>query len=145
MKLSDIRKIKEFCEDLHSMPSWREVVEQLTADETDFEVDNVRFIIDDEIDATLASELENDHYVLGCFNADFIAGIMGWPVALVEAAQKGEAYEALGEAIAGSGNMLELAKEYASADGYGHHFNHYDFGEEEITINGKLWHVFDNH
>ena len=29
-------------------------------------------------------------------------------------------------------------------DGYGHHFNHYDFSEEELWIDGIMYHVFDN-
>ena len=99
MKLSQIKAVKNFCSGLMSEPCWREVVENVTSGETDFEVDNVRFISADTIDDVLADELAGDEYILGCFNASFIAGVTGWPIALIEATQKGEAYQALGEAI----------------------------------------------
>lgn len=41
--------------------------------------------------------------------------------------------------------MVEFAQAYSSVDGYGHHFNSYDGNEEEITINGNDYIVFDNH
>ena len=51
MKLSSIRKIKLFCDSLFSTPDWREVVDSIEADEDDFEVDGVRFISEDAIEA----------------------------------------------------------------------------------------------
>jgi hypothetical protein len=144
MKFSQIKAVKDFCLGLMSEPCWREVVENVTSGETDFEVDNVRFISADTIDEVLAGELAGDEYVLGCFNASFIAGVTGWPIALIEAAQKDEAYQALGEAIIKEGYTEEMAKQYASADGYGHHFNSYDGSEEELDINGTDFYVFDN-
>jgi hypothetical protein len=145
MKFSQIKQVVEFCNDLFSTPDWREVVEQVEAGEDDFEVDNVRFIKSSEIDAVLASELESDEYVLGCFNAGFIQSVTGWPIALIEAAQKGDAYAALGQAIISEGYAESMAESYASADGYGHHFNGYDGSEEEVVLNGTTYHVFDNH
>lgn len=144
MRLSTIRTIKNFCEDLTSQPDWREVVGNINNNESDFEVDNVRFILSDDIDQIQADELESDLYCLGCFNATFIADQCNWPLELVEVAQNGEAFEALGKAIADNCDMVEFAKAYSSADGYGHHFNHYDFSEDEINVNGVLYHVFDN-
>lgn len=144
MKFSQIKAVKDFCLSLMSEPNWREVLQEVLANESDFEVDNVRFIKSDDIDSILASELSNDHYILGCFNAGFLAGVTGWPIVLIEAAQKGEAFEALGKAIDDEGYCDELSKAYASADGYGHHFNHYDGNEEEVTINGVNYYVFDN-
>ena len=145
MKYSEIKAVKTFCENLHSEPDWREVFDNATFGEEDFTVNNVRFIADDEILEIMAEELTSDLYCLGSFNASFIAEQCNWPVELVEAAQKGEAFEALGQAIADNCDMEEFAEAYASADGFGHHFNSYDFGEEEIRIDGTLYHVFDNH
>lgn len=145
MKYSQIKSIKSFCNSLLSDPDWREVVENIINDEHDFEVNNVRFITDNMINEVLADELQNDMYLLGCFVPSFIAEQCNWPVALVEAAQQGEAFEALGQAIADNCDMEEFAEAYVSADGYGHHFNSYDGGEEEITIKGVLYHVFDNY
>lgn len=145
MKLSTIRTIKQFCHGLHSEPCWREVLENILDGETNFEVDNVRFITDDTILRVLADELVSDDYLLGCFSALFIAGQTDWPIALIEAAQKGGEYEALGQAVAENCDMEAFAEAYASVDGYGHHFNHYDSSEEELNVNGVLFHVFDNH
>jgi len=144
MKYSQIKAIKTFTASLFSTPDYKEVLENVLNSIDDFEVDNVRFIKSDCIDQILADELESDSYCLGCFNSSFISDITGWPVMLIEAAQSGEAYEELGKAIADEGKMLEFAEAYASADGYGHHFNSYDFSEEDITINDIDYMVFDN-
>jgi hypothetical protein len=144
MNLTEIKNLKTFCESLHSTPDYREVIEELQKNPNDFEVNNVRFIRSDEIQEILEEELSSDLYILGCFTASAIAEATGWPLVLVEAAQKGEAFEAIGEAMTEE-NISNLASIYASVDGYGHHFNHYDFGEEEITIDGVDYLVFDNH
>lgn len=144
MKYSDIKTIKAFCNNLISMPDWREVADNISDDIYDFTVNNVRFIAGGIILETLADELEAEEYILGCFNSSAIAEATGWPVALIEAAQSGEAYQEIGEAMSRE-HIERLAEIYASADGYGHHFNSHDFGEEEITVCGVTYHVFDNH
>lgn len=143
MKLTDIKELKLFCESLHSNPSWREVLENVQRGENDFEIDNVRFIETDHIQEALEDYLASDTYTLGCFTAWSISEATGWPVELIEAAQKGEQYEAIGNAMTGE-HIAQLASIYASSDGYGHAFNGYDFSEEELHINECIYHVFDN-
>ena len=131
MKLSNIRTIKSFCEDLVSCPDWREVVSELENNSDDFEVDNVRFIADDSILSIMADEIFSDDYMLGCFNASFISENSRLNYELVQACQDSEAYQAIGKAL--NDTLSQEQKEsfceaYAIADGYGHHFNHYDFG-----------------
>lgn len=145
MKYSEIKSIKAFCDDLFSTPDWREVVQNALDGEPDFEVDDVRFISDDKIDGIQQEELGDDEYTLGCFNAWFLAGILEIDQDVIEAMQKAEAYEAIGKLIKSMNKIHELQQAYACADGYGHHFNGYDFSEEKITIDGTLYHVFDNH
>lgn len=147
MKLSTIRTIKNFCEDLTSQPNWREVVGNINNNESDFEVDNVRFIADDSILSVMVDEIFSDEYCLGCFNADFISENSNLNYELVQACQESQAYEAIGKALNDTLDQDEKAafcEAYASADGYGHHFNHYDFSEDEINVNSVLYHVFDN-
>src|SRR5690606_3659164 len=124
------KNLKQFCDNLLSTPDWREVLEHVTDGDTDFEVNNVRFITSDTILEVLEDELAADEYCLGAFNAWCIADATGWPVALIEAAQKGEQYEEIGKARTGE-HIAALAELYVRHDGYGHHFNHYDFSEEE--------------
>lgn len=145
MKYSEVKKVKDFCDGLLSSPCYREVVSNISYGVDDFEVNNVRFIKDDEILKVMSEDLESDPYVLGCFLAWFIVEQTGFPLALVEACQKGDAYEALGEAIINSVDMESFAEAYARADGYGHHFNRYDGNEEELFIGDIMYHVFDNH
>lgn len=144
MKYSQIKSIREFCESLVSNPDWKEVTQNILEDNQDFEVDNVRFINSDSIDEIQYDELANDEYILGCFNDWFIADILNIPLDAIQAIQKAEAYEALGKMIISMEKLEELQQEYARQDGYGHHFNHYDGNEEELRINGKHYHVFDN-
>jgi len=145
MKYSQIKAIKTFTESLFSAPCYREVLENVENENVDFEVENVRFINAENIDEIQSKDLQSDLYCLGCFNTEFIAEQCNWPFELVKAAQDGEAFEALGKAIADNTDMIEFAQAYSRADGYGHHFNGYDFGEEEIEINGKTYYVFDQH
>lgn len=145
MKYSEAKQIRTFCSGLFSDPDWREVVENIEAQEDDFEVDGVRFIADSAIDAILQDELEGDEYILGCFNAWFIADVLEIDCDVIEAMQKAEAFEAVGKLIISMGKLPELQAAYSAADGYGHHFNRYNSSEEEISVNGTLYHVFDNH
>jgi hypothetical protein len=147
MKHSQIKTIKSFCANLFSKPDWRKVVDNIENGKDDFEVDNVRFISDDSIDQIQQDELANDKYILGCFNPWFVAEILGIDRDIIESMQNAEAYEAIGKLIISLGKLPELQEAYARADGYGHHFNTYDFTEKELTIDGDgtLYHVFDKH
>lgn len=144
MNYSDCKKIKKFCETLTSSPDWREVVQEIDAGSSDFEVDGVRFINSSDIDRIQCDELESDEYVLGCFNAWFISDVTGVDPEALEAMQKAEAFEGIGKLILSMDKLEELQQAYVSADGYGHHFNRYDGGEEELCIDGEMFHVFDN-
>lgn len=145
LNYSDCKAVKKFCADLFSTPNWREVVDKIESCEDDFEVDNVRFINSNAIDQTQEDELGNDDYALGCFNASFLSSILEIDQDVIEAMQKAEAYEAIGKLIKSLGKLGEVQQEYARYDGYGHHFNSYDFGMEEIKVDGQLFYVFDNH
>lgn len=133
IKLSHCREVRDLIGD-----DWREAVENMRDGTPDFESGGYRFIHDDEIAGVLESELTSDEYVLGCFNANLIADCTGWPLVLISAAQKGEAYEALGKAIIQEGHAAKMAELYARYDGYGHHFGTYDGNEDEIGA----YHVF---
>ena len=143
---NEIKDIKHECEQLCSNPDWREVTENIATVEPDFWVDNVRYIHSDAISEVLADELSSDLYILGCFNANFLASVCDIDIEVVQALQEAEAFEALGKLVLP--HINEIANEYACIDGYGHHFNSYDFGEEELTVivNGitETYHVFDN-
>lgn len=142
MKYSQIKTLKNFCNSLFSEPDWKEVLQNSGAE--DFEVDNVRFIRADTIDEIQQDELSSDEYMLGCFNAWFIADVLEIDQAVIEAMQKAEAFEAIGKLIISMGKLGELQEAYARADGYGHHFNSYDGNMEEIEIDGVDYYVFDN-
>lgn len=145
MKYSELKVIKTFCDDLFSTPDWREVFDNIVGGESDFEVDGVRFIDADWIDDIQQEELSGDEYVLGCFNSWFLADILGIDEDVILAMQKAEAYEAIGKLVLSLGKLEELQKKYAAADGYGHHFNHYNGEEEELIVGDSRYYVFDNH
>lgn len=144
MKLREIKRLKSFCDNLDSAPEWREVLENILSEETDFEVSGVRFIDASEIDRIQCEELWDDEYILGCFNSWFLSDVLGIDQDVIEAMQKAEAFEAIGKLIKSLDKLTELQGAYVGADGYGHHFNHYDGGEEELHINGNSYYVFDN-
>lgn len=98
----------------------------------DFELHQFRFINADRIDKIQQDELSGDPYALGCFNAWFLADILDIDTEIVEAAQSGEAFEALGNSVINGGHLADLQEAYAAADGYGHHFAHYDHETREL-------------
>jgi hypothetical protein len=102
-------------------------------DESDFEVDGYRFIHENVIDSVQQTELSNDEYILGCFNASFLSGIINIDQDVIVAMQHAEAYEAVGKLVISLGYLADLQAEYSSADGYGHHFAHYDHEEHNIN------------
>ena len=110
----------------------RQVLENISIDERDFGVGNYRFIHEDIIDQTQQDELGSDLYVLGCFNSGFLAGVLGLDRDVIASMQQADAYEALGKLIVSMEKLANLQADYSAADGYGHHFNPYDGGEEYI-------------
>jgi len=149
MPLSMIRTLKGHGEDI------REMITELGAvtldgsgGKRDWTGENYRVIHSEDATDILADELESDPYILGCFNADFLAGITGVPATIIKAAQDGEQFEAIGQWLIDAGHVQDssgpahyggIAANYAHADGFGHHFAHYD-GETDEQAGG--WLVF---
>lgn len=96
-----------------------------------YESHEYRVIKTDDIPEIMADELSSNEYILGCFNAWFLAGILDISQDVIEAMQQSEAFEAVGKLIIDLGKLGELVEGYISADGAGHHFSCYDFSEEE--------------
>ena len=140
MNYSTIKEIYSFANDLSIDP--REVTEEISNDNTDFEVDGYRFIETDVINDIQTEELESDSYILGAFNAWFLASILDIDTELIELLQEADKYEKIGEMIINKGLTSELQEEYSRMDGYGHHFSHYDGNEYELIIDGYHYHVF---
>ena len=138
MKLAQLRDVKNLSNELDI--DFRELTEQITEENNDFEIDNYRFIKVSEIDAIQQDELKSDLYILGCFNADFIEDNTNLSLKVVQALQKAEAFEELGELIVDDIEIIQ--SEYSRLDGYGHHFGRYDGNEYEITLNDVEYYYF---
>lgn len=110
-------------------------------DETDASTDQYRIINDGYIDKILVEELASDSYLLGSFAAWLIADVTGWPIELIQAAQKADIYQEIGEGMTEE-HIEELAKAYVQHDSYGHHFAHYDHYEHEIGTGSAGYYLF---
>jgi hypothetical protein len=106
------------------------ILENMRDSGDDFEVNGHRFIRQDAIAEIQREELSSDLYILGCFNADFLAGILDIDIDAIKAIQDAGAFEALGKLVLP--HIDEIQAKYSSVDGYGHHFAHYDGEEHEI-------------
>ena len=125
--------------------------------EDDFWIDELRVISGHEILNVLVEELESDAYVPGCFNADFLNHFLEIGSDAIRQMQEKGLHEALGIILIKGGHVdgscygkslgihHGLAAQYAGADGYGHHFNSYDFSEYEESILGTTYHFFPNY
>ena len=138
MKLAQLRDVKNLSNELDI--DFRELTEQITDENNDFEIDNYRFIKVSEIDTIQQDELKSDLYILGCFNADFIEDNTNLSLKVIQALQKAEAFEELGELIVD--DIETIQSEYVRMDGYGHHFGRYDGNEYEITLNDVEYYYF---
>ena len=138
MKLSQLRDVKNLSNELDI--DFRELTEQITDENDDFEIDNYRFIKVSEIDTIQQNELKDDLYILGCFSDWFIADNTDLSLKVVQALQKARAFEELGELIVD--DIETLQSEYSRLDGYGHHFGRYDGNEYEITLNDVDYYYF---
>ena len=138
MKLSQLRDAKNLSNELDI--DFRELTEQITDENYDFEIDNYRFIKVSEIDTIQQDELKSDLYILGCFNADFIEDNTNLSLKVIQALQKAEAFEELGELMLD--DIETLQSEYVRMDGYGHHFGRYDGNEHETVLNNVEYYYF---
>ncbi len=116
-----------------------DVLRWMSEGKADFTEHGFRFIHHEVIDSVMVEELESDAYTLGCCSDWVIADATGWPVILIEAAQQGEQFEKLGDAISAQGYTDSLQEQIVRWDGYGPHFAHYDGEERDI---GGIWYVF---
>ena len=114
----DTDEIKEVLQNIH------------VNNEDDFEAGDHRFIHTDKIDSIMVDELSSDTYMLGSFTDWFVADITGLDFGIVKRAQDAENFELLGELMLQKINDVQV--EYVKADGYGHHFGHYDGNEIEL-------------
>ena len=138
MKLAQLRDVKNLSNELDI--DFRELTEQITDETNDFEIDNYRFIKVSEIDTIQQDELKSDLYVLGCFSDWFIADNTDLSLKVVQALQKAEAFEELGELIVD--DIETIQSEYVRLDGYGHHFGRYDGNEHETVLNDVEYYYF---
>ena len=138
MKLSQLRDVKNLSNELDI--DFRELTEQIINEVDDFEIDNYRFIKVSEIDTIQQDELKSDLYSLGCFNADFIEDNTNLSLKVIQALQKAEAFEELGELIVD--DIETIQSEYVRMDGYGHHFGRYDGNEHETVLNDVEYYYF---
>ena len=149
MKYTQVKNLINFVNtDLnadHEKSELLDLITRIENGENDILVLGARFISYSSIDEVQKCELESDLYCLGCFNASFISSVLDIDQDVIEAMQEAEAFEAIGKLIISLGKLDELQSQYASCDGYGSHFNHYDGNQLEIVVNGVDWMVFDLH
>ena len=119
-----------------------EVINNIIDKETDFEVDNYRFIHKDVIDDIMCREMSDDAYILGCFSDWFIADNTDLSLEIVQALQRSEEFEAIGNHIIDNDSLTDFAKAYSATDGYGYHFGHYDGNIIEDILSETGYYVF---
>ena len=139
MTIKELREIISLAQELDICK--RDLHDELELGSEDFEVDNYRLIKEEDA-LDIAIELYKcDPYILGCFNDWFISYNCNISLNVVQALQKAEAYEALGELMLDNG-IDDLMEEYIRVDGYGHVFSSYDDNWYEIELLGTNYIYF---
>ena len=133
MLYSEIKKFKSTLSDM-GCDDWRDVIEKVKSKDYDFTVGNYRFIDADCIDDIIKEEIESDEYLLGSFNADFLTYFLDLEEQDIRHIQE-RSPEAIGKLIIATGQLQNVIDGYVQADGYGHHFAHYDHEEWDLPCN----------
>ena len=79
---------------------------------------------------------------LYCFSDWFIADNTDLSLEIVLVLQEAEKFEVIGNYIIDNDFLTDFAKAYSDADGYGHHFNHWDGGQIEDILPETGYYVF---
>ncbi len=132
--------IREFCQD-KGIDS-EEVIGLINDGDIDIVDGDYRFIDKDHIDRIMCEEMESDPYILGCYNAWFIAENTDLSTDIIEALQEADKFDAIGRHIIDNGFVEAMQQSSVSYDGYGLHFAHYDGNEMEDLLDVCGYYVF---
>lgn len=105
---------------------WKEAARQIAEEAQDFEVDGYRFIHKGSIDQIAVDSYLGDPYLLGMFNASFIADNSSLSFDIVRVLQRSDEYEAIGQHLLDADEAEDMILEACRIDGYGHMLNSYD-------------------
>lgn len=142
MNLQETKNIIELANNLNI--DKHELFENISEENTDFEIDSYRFITEDEALNEVVNMYKYDEYLLGCFNAGFIEDFIDLDYDSIKTIQERELFEVIGKLIINSGNIEAMMEEYICLDGYGHALNSYDGYNKEITLNNIDYIYFKN-
>tara|TARA_R110002012_G_scaffold144222_1_gene302397 strand:- start:164 stop:592 length:429 start_codon:yes stop_codon:yes gene_type:complete len=142
MELQETKEIINFANDLGI--NKRELFDFVASEDENFEVDNYRFLTEDEALKECINMYQCDEYLLGCFNASFIEDYIPLDYDDIKILQEAEQYDIIGRLILNSGKLDEMIEEYIRLDGYGHALHSYDGNNSEITLNGIEYIYFRN-
>ena len=132
--------IMEFCQ--YNGIDSEEVIGLINDGDIDIVAGNYRFIDKNHIDRIMCEEMESDPYILGCYNAWFIAENTDLSIDIVEALQEADKFDAIGQHIIDNDFVEAMQQSSVSYDGYGLHFAGYDGYEIEDLLNVCGYYVF---
>lgn len=102
-----------------------------------------RFIKGTEVDQIMRDGLASDVEMLGRLDAELLSKSTLWPVDMIKAAQDGEAWGSLGDALLVDPiHIVKIQMRYVLKHGYGQYFAHIDSKTKVITLNGEPWLYF---
>ena len=110
-------------------------------DEIDVITERYRAIHENYINEIFVNEIKDDSYKLGSFSADLIAEATGWPFELIKAAQKGESFSEIGDAMTIE-QIKKLVEIHVRSDGYAYHFARYDSQTHDIRKDDLGYYLF---
>ena len=110
-------------------------------DEIDVSTEKYRAIHENYINEIFVNEIKDDSYKLGSFSADLIAEATGWPYELIKAAQKGESFSEIGDAMTIE-QIKKLVGIHVRNDGYAYHFAKYDSQTHDIRKDELAYYLF---
>jgi len=134
MKYSEIKEIINLANQLDIDKT--ELFNYVNKQDESFELDNYKFITEQESLKEVINMHEGDPYILGCFNASFLCDYLPLDYDDIKTMQENESnFEILGKLVLNSGELENMMEEYIRLDGYGHALGSYDHSYDEITLN----------
>ena len=130
LNLNDCRKIKDF---VGLYIEFREILINISQEESDFEIGGYRFIKADDIDSILEDELDSDPYIIGSLADWLLSNVLNIDIDIVKVAQDTGLYDELGDSVIRQDAVRSLKEKIVTLDGYGSYFARYDRHEHSIT------------
>lgn len=121
MKYSELKLIANFC--FKNEIDWKEVAEKIINEKDFFEVDNYKFISENEIDKLMIKELDADPWEIGYIDRKILSDSTTLSIEIIDFLKESSKENLIGNHIIENSEVKLLQKNYVKNCGYNAYFS----------------------